>query len=85
MNETDYILNAVLAFGVGWFMAYLVRNYSQIWSRWGILIGFVILLTGVIYSLFFSAMIADQNDTVLSILLALGFVIRFFKQRLESK
>ncbi len=85
MNETEYILNGLFAFGVGWFIAYLVRNYNRLWTKWGIFIGFVILLTGIIYSLFLSTMIADRNDVILSSLLALGFVIRFFKHRFENK
>lgn len=84
MNDTEYILIGVLAFGLGWFAAYLVKNLGRIMNRWGSLIGGFYILIAVVYSLFLIAAITDMQSVFLSSLLAIGFLIRFFKNKGET-
>jgi len=84
MNETKYILFGVFAFLLGWFIAYFVKNFGQIWARWGAIVGFIITCMVFVYTLIFTAMIADSGDVIISALLAVGFLVRFFKQRQEG-
>lgn len=84
MNDTEYILFGVLAFGLGWLIAYLVKNLGRIWNRWGVIFGGLYILFAVFYSFLFLVMITEKKSILLSSLLAVGFLIRFFKNKGEA-
>lgn len=84
MNETEHIIMGVFAFLLGWFIGYFVKNIGRIWVRWGAIIGFFIIYVVFISAIMSASVIADMGNIIISSLFAIGFLIRFFKQRLES-
>lgn len=83
MNETEIILMNIFAFGFGWFIGYLVRNIGFIWSRWGAILGFFFLYVAFFVTLSLAGVIASEENVIVSALFGFGFLVRFFKQRLE--
>lgn len=81
MNETEYILLGVTAFGLGWYIAYLVKNADRVWLRWGVIVGFLILYLSFFFTVFLSVIIVDLNNVAISALVGMGFLIRFFTQK----
>lgn len=83
MNDTQFIFLGIIAFGLGWYLAYVVRNIRYLWTRWGWYIGLNILLISFIVGGVLAEQIALENNVILSGLFGLGFVIRFVKQGLR--
>ena len=81
MNESEIIIGSLGCFLIGVFTAYLFKNLGSIWHRYGILIGGFLIVYGVIFAVLANAMIADYKNSVFSIVLAIGFLYRFFVVR----
>jgi len=79
MNETQWIFLAIGAFGVGYAIAYFFKNIGELWRRWGFFSLFLFPVI-VVLLIFGAAAIADLKDTVISLIFALGFVVRMFIQ-----
>ncbi len=79
MNETAWIFTGIAGFGIGYGIAHFVKKMGELAERWGF---FVVILFPliVIYFSFGAAWIADFRNTIISIIFALGFIIRMFKK-----
>ncbi len=80
LNETAWILVAIAAYGIGRATAWFFKDMGKIVERWGGLIAlltfpslFMLILAGGHY-------IAVLNNVAVSMIFALGFVIRLLKR-----
>jgi ABC-type spermidine/putrescine transport system permease subunit I len=81
MNDTEQIFATIFAFGVGYAIAYSVKNVRRIYKNWGLFICIFIFPTVSIILLMSAAMIADRQDIVMSSAFGAGFIIRMLKSR----
>ena len=80
MNETEKIFLAIMAFGIGYAIAYFFKNMGKIWKKYGALIG-ILLFPAIIISLVMAAaQIGDMRDVFVSTIFAAGFVVRMVKR-----
>lgn len=78
MNASYLIIYSLGCMLLGFFTAYFFKNIGSIWERYGVLIGGFFIFSVGLYVLLFNAMVADMQNSVLSIALAVGFCYRFF-------
>ena len=81
MNDTEQIFATIFAFGVGYAIAYSVKNVRRIYKNWGLLICYFVFPTVSITLLLAAAMIADKQDMVMSSAFGAGFIIRMLKSK----
>ncbi|MBL7005106.1 MAG: hypothetical protein ISR69_13900 [Gammaproteobacteria bacterium] len=80
MDNSNTIFMMIMAFVDGYAIAYATKNIGRIWNRWGGLISFIFfpaLGTGLIFT---AAIISDLNNNTISLIFALGFIIRMLKK-----
>ncbi|SET71299.1 hypothetical protein [Thalassotalea agarivorans] len=81
MSESYLIIYSLGCMLLGHFTAYFFKNLQSIWERYGVLIGGFFIFTVGLTVLLYNAMVADMQNSVLSIAVALGFCYRFFAVR----
>lgn len=79
MNETELIFTTIIAFAVGYGIAYFAKNIGDLTHRWGI---FCIFLFPTVFIILFGggAFIADLNNIGLSLCFLIGFIIRLARR-----
>ena len=75
MNQTEQLFGTILAFGVGWAIAYVFKNFTKIIERFGYLLCYVIGLPVIMVLLMAAAMISDYQNLLLSLVFLAGFVL----------
>ena len=81
MNETEQIFTHIFAFGLGYAIAFSVKNVGRIYKEWGLLISGLLFPSIAIGLIFAAAMIADKKSLILSSVFGAGFLIRMLKSR----
>ena len=79
MNETQWILLIIGAFLLGYVTAYFFKNMGKLWQRWGIFTLFLFPLI-IMYLLLGGEAIANLKSAAISLVFALGFMIRMIKR-----
>lgn len=79
MTTTDWILWTVIALGDGYGFARFAKNIGELARRWGFFAAllFPIILTVLVVT---GAMIADLKSIVLSLVVAVGFVLGMIRR-----
>ena len=77
MNETSWILASIIAFAVGYAIAYVTKNLRELATRWGI---FSILLFPLlaVFLVMGSAYLTELKSVIISGFLAIGFLTKLF-------
>lgn len=81
MNETERIFFTLFAFGVGYAIAYSVKNVRRIYKSWGLFICYFVFPTVTVALLFAAAAIADNGDWIVSSAFGGGFLFKMLKRR----
>lgn len=81
MNETEWILWGVIAFGVGYAFARFAKNIGNLAERWGLFIALFAFPVIVMWLMVGAAKIAMLNSAVVSGIFAAGFLLGMFRRR----
>jgi hypothetical protein len=81
MNATQWIFAVIGCFAIGYIIGAFFKNIGKVYDHLGIILSVLIIPFLVMYVLAGAEIVLNYNSAILSIVFAIGFIIRMVKPR----